>query len=51
MTLKKAILLLQIIICVSFISFLMYYKEWGLAWFAVVLSSWIVTDNLKIWNK
>lgn len=50
-TLKKSLAIFYIIVCLTFITWLMIINEWKLAAVAIIISSFIVGDILKNFNK
>lgn len=51
MTIRKAAILLIMLFCVAFVTGLMVLRELKLTIAAVILSSFVVSDLIKNWNK
>jgi hypothetical protein len=48
---KKSLLVFYIVVCVSFVTWLMILKEWKLLMVAIIIGAFIIDDVLKNWNK
>lgn len=49
--LRKSLLVFYILVCASFVTWLMIVKEWKLLMVAIIIGAFIIDDVLKKWNK